>query len=58
MYVSVNTGAGVAFEWNDGKAASNLAKHGVSFELAKEVWNDPFHVIASRAENSGGTRSA
>lgn len=45
MYVSVNTVAGVTFEWDDGKAASNLAKHGVSFELAKEVWEDPFHVI-------------
>jgi len=45
MYALVNTGVGVAFEWDDEKAASNLAKHGVSFELAKEVWNDPFHVI-------------
>jgi len=35
----------VAFEWDDRKAASNLAKHGVSFELAREVWNDPLHVI-------------
>lgn len=35
----------MAFEWDDEKAASNLAKHGVSFELAREVWNDPLHVI-------------
>lgn len=33
------------FEWDGEKATSNLAKHGVSFELAQEVWNDPFHVI-------------
>jgi uncharacterized DUF497 family protein len=35
----------VLFEWDGGKATSNLAKHGVSFELAQEVWNDPLHVI-------------
>ena len=35
----------MAFEWDDRKAASNLAKHGVSFELAKAVWDDPLHVI-------------
>lgn len=42
----------MAFEWDDRKAASNLAKHGVSFELAREVWNDPLHVILpDRVEN-------
>ncbi|MGW8138396.1 BrnT family toxin (plasmid) [Sphingomonas zeae] len=35
----------MTFEWDDVKAGSNLAKHGVSFELAREVWNDPLHVI-------------
>jgi uncharacterized protein len=35
----------VTFEWDDAKAASNLAKHGIGFELAEEVWNDPFYVI-------------
>lgn len=35
----------MVFEWDDDKAVSNLAKHGVSFELAREVWNDPLHVI-------------
>lgn len=35
----------MAFEWDREKAASNLAKHGVSFELAQEVWRDPLHVI-------------
>ena len=33
------------FQWDSRKAASNLAKHGVSFELACEVWDDPLHVI-------------
>jgi uncharacterized protein len=29
------------FEWDDAKAASNLTKHGVSFEEAKRVFDDP-----------------
>ncbi len=34
------------FEWDPAKARSNLAKHGLSFELAQRVWDDPLHVIA------------
>jgi uncharacterized DUF497 family protein len=33
------------FEWDEEKARRNLAKHGVAFELAKRVWDDPMHVI-------------
>ena len=29
------------FEWDDHKAASNLAKHGVEFEEATKVFDDP-----------------
>ena len=29
------------FEWDSGKARSNLAKHGVSFEEATTVFDDP-----------------
>jgi uncharacterized DUF497 family protein len=32
------------FEWDDTKATENYARHGVSFELAKKVFNDPFAV--------------
>lgn len=32
------------FEWDDEKAAANLAKHGVSFEEAKTVFADPLYV--------------
>ena len=32
------------FEWNDEKAAANLAKHRVSFEEAKTVFDDPLYV--------------
>jgi uncharacterized protein len=29
------------FEWDDRKAASNLAKHDISFEMARFVFDDP-----------------
>jgi uncharacterized DUF497 family protein len=32
------------FEWNKSKAKGNYAKHGVSFEMAKKVFKDPFAV--------------
>ena len=32
------------FEWHDAKAEANLQAHGVSFELAKTVFKDPFAV--------------
>jgi uncharacterized DUF497 family protein len=34
---------GVAFEWNTDKYAVNLSKHGVKFEIAAEVFFDPFY---------------
>lgn len=32
----------VEFEWNPAKAASNLRKHKISFDLAATVFQDPF----------------
>ncbi len=32
------------FEWHEAKAEANLQAHGVSFELAKTVFKDPFAV--------------
>jgi uncharacterized protein len=32
------------FQWNKSKAKDNYAKHGVSFEFAKKVFEDPFAV--------------
>ncbi|MDE0425737.1 MAG: BrnT family toxin [Candidatus Poribacteria bacterium] len=32
------------FEWNANKAASNLSKHGVSFDEAQTVFDDTFYV--------------
>jgi uncharacterized DUF497 family protein len=31
----------IRFEWNPTKAASNLAKHRVSFEMAQDAFKDP-----------------
>jgi putative transcriptional regulator len=32
------------FEWDNAKAQANLVTHGVSFDLAKTVFNDPFAI--------------
>jgi uncharacterized protein len=32
------------FEWDETKAAANLAKHGISFEEAKTVFDDRLYV--------------
>ena len=32
----------MTWAWDPTKAADNLRKHGVSFELAQRVFNDPF----------------
>ncbi len=32
------------FEWDQNKAAFNLSTHGVSFDEAKTVFNDPLYV--------------
>ncbi len=33
------------FEWDDAKAAANLAKHGVSFEEASTALVDPCYIL-------------
>jgi len=40
------------FEWDKQKAASNLKKHGVSFEEAETVWNDYFYIDLYGDEHS------
>jgi len=32
------------FEWHEAKAEANLQTHGLSFELAKTVFKDPFAI--------------
>jgi uncharacterized DUF497 family protein len=40
------------FEWDADKAASNIAKHGVTFDEARTVFGDPLAVIFDDEEHS------
>ena len=42
------------FEWDRGKAAANLAKHGVSFHEAGTVFGDPLAVTFYDPDHSEG----
>lgn len=43
-------------EWDARKAASNLAKHGVDFEVAKDVFRDPARLILLDDGDAGEER--
>ena len=43
---------GLEFEWDEAKAASNLAKHSVSFDEAKTVFGDPLALTKDDPEHS------
>lgn len=42
----------LAFEWDASKSAENLKKHGVSFEEAKTIFNDPLLLTFPDPEHS------
>ena len=42
----------VEFEWDAGKAASNLSKHGISFAEAMTVLSDALEVMISDPAHS------
>lgn len=42
------------FEWDSDKAASNLAKHGVSFEEASTVFGDPLATTIADPDHAVG----
>lgn len=42
--------------WDPDKARANLAKHGVGFDLAQRVWDDPLHVIVPDRVEDGEER--
>ncbi len=44
------------FEWDERKADANKRKHSVSFELAKEVFEDKFKVRLYRGDEYGEPR--
>lgn len=43
---------GVRFEWDLKKASANLRKHGISFEEARTVFDDPLAVIFDDEDHS------
>jgi uncharacterized DUF497 family protein len=42
----------LTFEWDEVKSKRNLEKHGVPFEEAKTVFNDPFSITVSDPDHS------
>lgn len=42
--------SGASFEWDSVKAAANQLRHGIPFELASEVFFDPFLQIVDTQE--------
>ena len=44
------------FEWNDEKNRANKAKHGVSFETACLIWDDPQYLLLPDAVYDGEQR--
>ena len=42
------------FDWDDAKAASNLAKHGVAFAYATRVFLDPYAVDIDASKPGDG----
>jgi hypothetical protein len=46
--------SGRAFDWDDGKASSNLAKHGVPFDYATREFLDPRSVDFDASREGDG----
>jgi hypothetical protein len=44
------------FTWDGNKNCSNKAKHGVSFETAQKVFDDPFHLSIQDRHEGGEER--
>ena len=37
----------VQFEWDPGKSAANKLKHGIDFDQARALWQDPNRVVTA-----------
>jgi uncharacterized DUF497 family protein len=46
----------IRFEWDPDKARSNLRKHGVDFEFASRVFDDPLHLSIQDRYEKGEER--
>lgn len=44
------------FEWDEPKARANLRNHGVSFELARRAFDDPFAILVQDRIEGGEVR--
>ena len=43
---------GMLFEWDSGKAQSNIEKHDIGFEEAAEAFLDPFQIYAAASNEN------
>jgi len=46
----------IEFAWDEGKNRTNRKKHGISFETATLVFDDPFHISVQDREVDGEAR--
>lgn len=46
----------LSFEWDESKNKVNKRKHGVSFEIAIQVFEDPGHVVVTDPTEEGEQR--
>jgi hypothetical protein len=46
----------ILFEWDEAKADKNLRKHGISFELARQVFLDPCALVEQERIGDGEPR--
>lgn len=46
------------FVWDSNKAASNIAKHGISFDQAIDVFFDPFYLLYDASVEGEGREAA
>lgn len=44
------------FSWDPAKARSNRVKHGIDFETAEAVWDDPLHIVIFDRVDDGEER--
>ena len=42
----------ITFEWDQNKSEANEEKHGITFEEAKTVFNDPFAITIDDPDHS------
>ena len=44
------------FEYDENKSTTNKLKHGIDFENAKELWNDPYSIEIAALNNTNEDR--